>query len=374
MFNTSNATNWTDMFAGCASLTKINLSGLNTEEARYMAGMFMGCSSLTSLDLTSFNTGNVYAMSEMFKDCSNLKDIYVSEFFTTENVSSGGNDSNIFLNAISLPNYNEKITKTTNAHYSKGGYFKTYYKIGDEQKDLYDGNLSVDNLTLTDGADFVAYAPFTATKASYSRTLKTNTTWGTLCLPFEVSLADKNFRAYTLLSANENVVELQEVENSIAAGTPVLIKMKQGETSLSITENDKQIERTAQTVKAADNSNYQLVGLYAQKMFNKDDNNSYILKGDKLMNPAKMLEGTTVKAVGTNGFRAYMMDNTQTTACANAFSLGFNNNATGIDSLTESLNDAAAEYYDLQGHRLSAPQKGINIVKRGGKTTKLIIK
>ena len=47
--------------------------------------------------------------------------------------------------------------------------------------------------------------------------------------------------------------------------------------------------------------------------------------------------------------------------------------ATGIDAPTVSDN-TAAEYYDLQGRRLNAPQKGVNIVKRGKKTTKILVK
>ena len=47
--------------------------------------------------------------------------------------------------------------------------------------------------------------------------------------------------------------------------------------------------------------------------------------------------------------------------------------ATGIDAPTVS-DDTAAEYYDLQGRCLSAPQKGVNIVKRGKKTTKMLVK
>ena len=46
--------------------------------------------------------------------------------------------------------------------------------------------------------------------------------------------------------------------------------------------------------------------------------------------------------------------------------------ATGIDAPTVS-DDTAAEYYDLQGRRLNAPQKGVNIVKRGKKTTKILV-
>ena len=46
--------------------------------------------------------------------------------------------------------------------------------------------------------------------------------------------------------------------------------------------------------------------------------------------------------------------------------------ATGIDAPTVS-DDTAAEYYDLQGSRLNAPQKGVNIVKRGKKATKVLM-
>ena len=47
--------------------------------------------------------------------------------------------------------------------------------------------------------------------------------------------------------------------------------------------------------------------------------------------------------------------------------------STGIDAPTVS-DDTKAEYYDLQGRRLNAPQKGVNIVKRGKKTTKMLVK
>ena len=48
-------------------------------------------------------------------------------------------------------------------------------------------------------------------------------------------------------------------------------------------------------------------------------------------------------------------------------------NTTAIDVLN-AADDGEAEIYDLNGHRLSDLQKGMNIVKRGNKTTKVIIK
>ena len=46
---------------------------------------------------------------------------------------------------------------------------------------------------------------------------------------------------------------------------------------------------------------------------------------------------------------------------------------TGIEAASISDN-AVATYYDVQGRRLDAPQKGINIMKRGGRTMKVLVK
>ena len=222
----------------------------------------------------------------------------------------------------------------------------------------------------------MAYEPFAAKAASYIRPVKEGTTWATLCLPFEVSLANQNFRAFKLLSADEGTetVELEEIETNIAADTPVIIKMNEGANSLSISEADKAIAKDVQTSKA-DNGNYQLQGLYTQKVFSKDtDNNCYIVKGSKLMNPAKLLDKTTTAHVGSKPFRAYMVDNSSAPAAgARMFSISVGGSTTAIEQL-ETTADSKAEYYDLQGRRLQNLQKGVNIVKRGGKTMKVIIK
>ena len=109
--------------------------------------------------------------------------------------------------------------------------------------------------------------------------------------------------------------------------------------------------------------------------FSKDvDNNCYIVKGNKLMNPAMLLENKNVKKVVSKPFRAYMVDKPSAPAAgAKMFSIGISDSTTAIDSLNTIANDKA-EYYDLQGKRLNEPQKGINIVKRNGKTMKVIIK
>ena len=379
MFNTENVTSMPSMFNGATNLKTLNVSNFNTEKVNNMGHMFANCPNLTSLDLSSFNTKGVEYVDNIFKNCSNLTTIYASENFAFGSGLKNGAD--MFLGCDKLKGfieYNKNTDKNNSefANYKTGYFTKLVGKNGEEKIGAVGETLTAESLALDDDKDFVAYEPFAAKAASYSRFMNTNTTWATLCLPFEVSLENQNFRAFKLLSADDDTetVELEEVETSIAAGTPVIIKMKDGAKSLSISEADKAIAKDVLASETA-NGNYQLQGIYTQKEFSKDaDNNCYIVKGSKLMNPAKLLEATATEFVGSKPFRAYMVDKSSAPAAgARMFSISIGGSTTAIKQL-ESTADSKAEYYDLQGRRLQNLQKGVNIVKRGGKTMKVIIK
>ena len=378
-FNTYTPTSLKEFFSDCTGLNEITgLKYLNTAEVTDMSHMFWNCRNLSSLDLSNFNTAKVTDMSGMFAGSSTLQTIYASDNFVTTKVSSG---ADMFKSCDKLNGFIDYINNTDKtdhnyANYKTGYFTKLVVRNGDERYGITGEmtKLTVDNLALDDNKDFVAFEPFTATAASYSRTMNTGTTWATLCLPFEVSLDNRNFRAFELGSVSNNEVVLKELNTIIPAGTPVIIKMNEGETQLKFTVTNKAIVKDVQTSETA-NGNYQLQGLYTQKLFDKAaDNNCYIVKGNKLMNPAKLMQNTNKETVGSKPFRAYMVDNTSSAAGAKMFSIGFDNDGTtAIDNLNTIADDNAI-YYDLQGHRLNAPQKGINIVKRGNKTMKVIIK
>ena len=379
-FNTSKVSNMISMFELCFNLSSVNLSGWDTRNVGSMNHMFERCNSLKTLDLSGFDTREkTCSMYDMFNTCNGLTTIFVSDKFAVG--TSGTGDDTMFLGCTKLKgakafDKDKPQTGIDNANYKTGYFTKLVGKNGDEKIGAVGETLATDNLVLDDDKDFVAYEPFAAKAASYNRTMNAGTTWATLCLPFEVSLANQNFRAFKLLSADEGTetVELEEIETSIAAGTPVIIKMKDGATQLDFTVANKEIAKDVQTAETA-NGNYQLQGLYTQKMFSKDtDNNCYIVKGDKLMNPAKLLDKTTTESVGSKPFRAYMVDNSSAPAAgARMFSISVGGSTTAIEQL-ETTADSKAEYYDLQGRRLQNLQKGVNIVKRGGKTMKVIIK
>ena len=376
-FNTAEVTDMSYMFYDCSNLAELDVIHFNTAKVTIMNGMFSGCSNLTELDLTHFNTANVTNMYVMFSGCKSLTTIYVSDEFVITNITN--KSYSLFSGCTKLKGAIDFDASKTNykfANYKTGYFTKLVGKNGDEKIGATGETLATENLALADDKDFVAYEPFAAKAASYSRTMKEGTNWATLCLPFEVSLANQNFRAFKLLSADDvtETVELEEIETSIEAGTPVIIKMKDGATELKFTEADKEIAKDVQTAETAD-ANYKLQGIYTKKEFSKDtDNNCYIVKGAKLMNPAKLLDKTTTESVGSKPFRAYMVDNSSAPAAgARMFSISVGGSTTAIEQL-ESTADSKAEYYDLQGRRLQDLQKGINIVKRGGKTMKVIIK
>ena len=378
-FNTSKVSIMISMFQSCFNLSSVNLSGWDTRNVGSMNHMFERCNSLKTLDLSGFDTREkTCSMYDMFNTCNGLTTIFVSDKFAVG--TSGTGDDTMFLGCTKLKgakafDKDNPQTGIDNANYKTGYFTKLVGKNGEEKIGATGETLATDNLVLDDDKDFVAYEPFAAKAASYNRTMKESTTWATLCLPFEVSLENQNFRAFKLLSADDvtETVELEEIEGSIEAGTPVIIKMKDGATKLNFTVADKEIAKDVQTAETA-NGNYQLQGLYTQKEFSKDaDNNCYIVKGDKLMNPAKLL-GTSTEFVGSKPFRAYMVGNSSAPAAgARMFSISVGGSTTAIEQL-ESTADSKAEYYDLQGRRLQNLQKGVNIVKRGGKTMKVIIK
>ena len=371
-FNTGNVEKMNEMFYYCRGLNSLDLSAFNTAKVNNMYRMFYYCY-VRTIDLSSFNTANVENMDEMFAGASLVVNIYTSESFKTDKLTTS---KYMFYLCTKLPNFNKDEVDATHANYGAGGYFKKI--VGQKGSVTLGANgepLAVAELTLTDDEDFKANESFIATSASYKRKMKAGTTWATLCLPFEVSLDGQNFRAFKLLSANDatNTIELEEITTSVAAGTPVIIKMTNGANELNFSVENKKIAKDAQTTATADNS-YQLQGLYAKKVFVKDtDDNCYIVKGNKLRNPSKLLENAKVNEVNCKAFRAYMVDNSSTPAGAKMFSIGFDETATAIDNLNTNADDKAI-YYDLQGHRLNRPQKGINIVKRGNKTMKVIIK
>ena len=83
-FDTSNVTDMHSMFAGCSSLTSLDLSGFDTSNVTYMSYMFQMCDNLSNVDLSSFSTSNVTNMRSTFESCGSLIRLNLTSFDTSK--------------------------------------------------------------------------------------------------------------------------------------------------------------------------------------------------------------------------------------------------------------------------------------------------
>ena len=377
-FNTQNVKNMTDMFNNCPGLTSLDVSNFNTQKVEKMNFMFSSCEGLNSLDLSKFDTQNVTNMSYMFGSCSAITTIYVSDKFVTTKVSLEADD--MFKGCTSLKGaidkYEDSKTDHTYANYTTGYFTKLVGKNGDEKIGAAGETLATDNLVLADGKDFVAYEPFAAKEASYSRKIKEGSTWGTLCLPFAIAQSQETeckFYRLTGIDNDNECITLESYEGAeIPAGTPVLFKMNENEPTLSISVQNVGIVTKPKAETNTEDVN--LVGSFT-KIGGKDnqglDKNDYIIGKNKFWRVSDLDDGN---GVGIKPMRAYIHPANEYLARAAMLSIGKGDGTTAIDNLNAISNDANAEYYDANGRRTNGLQKGLNIVKRGSKTYKIMVK
>ena len=373
--NTENMTKMSYMFFLCRNLSSLDLTNFNTGNVTEMWGMFEGCEGLTSLDLTSFNTANVTDMNAMFRGCSTLTTIYASEKFVTDQVR--GYD--MFSGCTSLKGYSNSMRDHNYANYKTGYFTKLVGKNGDEKIGATGETLTAENLALDDNKDFVAYEPFAAKAASYNRTMNAGTAWGTLCLPFAIAQSQETgckFYSLTGIDNDNDCITLESYEEGaeIPAGTPVLFKINEGvpELEISAQNADLVIKPVAGT-----NKEVNLVGSFT-KIGGKDNqgltDTDYIIGKDKFWLVSELKKDGNSKGVGIKPMRAYIHPTTASQARAAMLSIGKGDGTTVIDNLNAISNDANAEYYDANGRRTNGLQKGLNIVKRGSKTYKIMVK
>ena len=401
-FNTQNVENMSDMFYNCVSLTSLDVSNFDTQKVTDMSWMFNSCVSLTSLDVSNFNTQNVENMSFMFSWCEGLNSldlskfdtqnvtnmiymfwnssalttIYVSDKFVTTKVSL--EDDDMFVGCTSLKGaidkYEDSKTDHTYANYKTGYFSKLVGKNGEEKIGAAGETLAAENLILEDGKDFVAYEPFAAKDASYSRNIPEGSTWGTLCLPFAIDQNQvKECKFYSLTGIDNDCITLESCEEGkIPAGTPVLFKMNENEQTLSISVQNAGIVTKPKAETNTEDVN--LVGSFTKIGGNGNqglDKNDYIIGKDKFWRVSDLDGGNRV---GIKPMRAYIHPANEYLARAAMLSIGKGDGTTAIDNLNAISNDANAEYYDANGRRTNGLQKGLNIVKRGSKTYKIMVK
>ena len=236
-------------------------------------------------------------------------------------------------------------------------------------KDANNKFVAAEDLTLADGEDFKEYEAFTSKTISYSRPIPEGAAWGTLCLPFAIDLsqeAECGFYRLTGIDAAKECITIESCEEGvIPAGTPVLFKMKEGETVLSLSAVGADIVTAPLSGTSSD---VNLVGSFIQISGENLATSDYVIGEDQFCRVSD-LHDTAILPM-----RAYLHPSDASLTTAAKLSIGKNDGSTAIDHLNAISRDADAEYYDASGRRTHGLQKGLNIVKRDGKTYKIMVK
>ncbi len=236
-------------------------------------------------------------------------------------------------------------------------------------KDANNKFVAAEDLTLADGEDFKDYEAFTSKTISYSRNIPEGAAWGTLCLPFAIDLsqeAECDFYRLTGIDASKECITIESYEEGvIPAGTPVLFKMKEGETALSLSAVGADIV-TAPLSRTSSDVN--LVGSFIQISGENLAASDYVIGEDQFCRVSDLHDAAILP------MRAYLHPSDASLTSAAKLSIGKNDGSTAIDHLNAISRDADAEYYDAKGLRTHGLQKGLNIVKRDGKTYKIMVK
>ena len=236
-------------------------------------------------------------------------------------------------------------------------------------KDANNKFVAAEDLTLADGEDFKDYEAFTSKTISYSRNIPEGAAWGTLCLPFAIDLsqeAECDFYRLTGIDAAKECITIEScAEGVIPAGTPVLFKMKEGETVLSLSAVGADI---ATAPSSGTSSDVNLVGSFTQISGENLAASDYVIGEDQFCRVSDLHDAAILP------MRAYLHPSDASLTSAAKLSIGKNDGSTAIDHLNAISRDADAEYYDASGRRTHGLQKGLNIVKRGGKTYKIMVK
>ena len=374
-FQTDSVTNMIVMFGDCYSLRSLDLSSFRTDKVTMMEAMFEGCADLESLDLSTFNTAAVRNMNYMFTNSDVLRRIDVSREFVTTSCENGRDMFAGCKELIGAVAYDKDKKGKDMAQWATGYLTLKVGKNGDDNIGAVGSPLTITSLPLADDKAFVLYEECPTDTASYSRSVKNH--WATLCLPFAFSAeGNSSARFYSVSQYDKDNISVTALSGTVAAGTPVLAYVTGSELSISA----KDVDVVAQPANSEDGV---LQGVFTQTEVADAD---YIIANDHFWNAAwlKSSEGSSAEHVYVAPYRASLtLAGLVTGAKPNSIGISIGEDeTTGVtdpsallhqDTDLASLLDGA-ELYDLQGRRLTAPQRGVIIVRKGGVSRKVVVK
>ena len=316
-------------FAGLENLTEIEgIENLNTENVTEMSYMFYGCAGLTSLDVSKFDTKNVKDMSYMFYGCAALTSLDLSNF----NTGNLTNMDSMFSDCAGLIFLDLSGLNTENV---------TYMSV------MFRGCSSLTSLNLSN---------FNTEKVELMHSMFEGCT----------SLSSLNISTFN----TQNVIFMEDMFNGCSGLTSLDVSnfntqkvlymngMFEGCTSLTTLDLSSFNTEDVKNMSFMFTNNSKLKTIYASDKFVAND-----VYGEDMF-----LGCTSLK--GAIAYDENKTDSRYANTTDGYFTL---KNASGINALT-TPNNETTEYFNLLGVRANNKHKGINIVRRGNKTMKVLVK
>ena len=242
--------------------------------------------------------------------------------------------------------------RTDSCHWAQvlGEKTPSLYREADRTKPNYvyynkeNNGWTCDDFRLTDGQSLPIGLDFTATKATYDRTLAAGK--ATLCLPYELPV--QGFRAYTLADRQESrtAVHFKEVNGTLGAYRPYLL-VADGTPQLGGENLQVKADRSSIVLSAG---NYYFKGaVHGVVNWWLTSDHAYILQADGQFHKVT----SNNPSVTVPAYRAYISYNSH--EGAKRFSIVFDGETTGIYGTTDDTTDGAADgaVYNLQGQRVA---------------------
>lgn len=349
-FKTDKVTNMSAMFAYCKNLTSINVSGFNTDKVTTMASMFAGCKKLTSLDVSNFNTANVDNMRSMFSNCAELGNVDVRGF-KTDNVTDM---SWMFARCKKMTEIDLNSFKTSNV--TDMSYM---FYASDAVKTIYvSDRWDMTNVTASDemfgfceklvGGAGTAYE-YGKMDGTYAHVDEGTTN------PGYFTLKSPDVFTLTYLLDGEVYKEMKVTVGT--AITPETVPDKEGYTFSGWGDVPATMPAEDLVLKGTYNINSYMITYRIDGALFKTEMVKY---GAPIVPPA---------APEKAGYTFEWLDVPATMPAKNIEIIG--QYTTGIGTIHADMQHA--EWYTIEGRRISAPRKGLNIMRKADGTVKKVM-
>ena len=237
--------------------------------------------------------------------------------------------------------------RTDSCHWAQVlGEWPGLYRETDKAKPNYvyynkeNNGWTCDDFRLTDGQSLPIGLDFTATKATYDRTLAAGK--ATLCLPYELPV--QGFRAYTLADRQESrtAVHFKEVNGTLGAYRPYLLV---ADAPARLDGENLQVKADLSSIVLSAGNYYFKGAVHDVVNWWLSSANAYILQDDGKFHKVT----TSNPSVTVPAYRAYISYNSH--EGAKPLSIVFDGETTGIGGTTNGATDGAV--YNLQGQRVA---------------------